>query len=117
MFDVDPCNPATLYLSIDQSGMWKTTDAGATWTRLGSPPAMPNFTTSVSYLDSPIGIRVDPADSKHLYATQGVRGTTLGFWVSEDAGQTWNWPAGFVSIATLLVGFGYSIRERFATPR
>jgi photosystem II stability/assembly factor-like uncharacterized protein len=99
MLALDPCNTSTLYVSVDQLGMWKTTDAGSTWTRLGSPPAMPNFSTSVSYLDSPVGIRVDPANSKHLYATQGVRGTTLGFWVSEDGGATWNWPPGFVTIA------------------
>jgi hypothetical protein len=99
MLALDPCNPATLYVTIDQLGMWRTTDAGATWLRLGSPPAQPNFTTSVSYLDSPLGIRVDPANARHLYATQGVRGTTLGFWVSEDEGATWNWPPGFVTIA------------------
>jgi hypothetical protein len=99
MMDLDPCNPATIYVSIDQMGMWKTTDAGSTWMRLGSPPAAPNFSPSVSYLDSPIGIRVDPGNAKHLYATQGVRGTTLGFWVSQDAGATWSWPPGFAAIA------------------
>ena len=100
MFDVDPCNPATLYLNVDQSGMWKTTDAGATWARLGTPPATPNYSASVSYLDSPVGIRIDPANAKHLYATQGVRGQTLGFWVSEDGGETWDWPPGFKAIAS-----------------
>jgi hypothetical protein len=28
IFDIDPCNTSTLYLAVDQSGMWKTTDAG-----------------------------------------------------------------------------------------
>ena len=31
--------------------------------------------------------------------TQGVRGTSLGFWVTTNGGASWHWPAGFISIA------------------
>lgn len=96
--DIDPSNPYTLYLCVDELGMWKTTDGGSTWNRLGSPPAMPDYGTTVTYLDSPFRVAVDPGDSQHLYATQGVRGTTLGFWVSHDAGATWTQPQGFQDI-------------------
>jgi hypothetical protein len=94
--DLDPKNPYTIYASIDQRGIWKTTDGGATWVRLGDPNMKGNQTTS--YVDSPLRVAVDPCDSNHLYATQGVRGSTLGFWVSHDGGKTWAWPKGFVDI-------------------
>ena len=83
--ELDPSDPCTLYACVDTKGIWKTTDAGSTWARLGNPPASPNYSHNVDYLDSPIHVLVDPDDSKHLYATQGVRGTTLGFWVSTTA--------------------------------
>lgn len=94
--DVDPSNPFVLYASMDQRGMWKTTDAGGTWTRLGDPSKIASNTTG--YIDSPLRVAVDPCDPTHLYATQGVRGSTLGFWVSRDAGANWTRPAGFAAI-------------------
>jgi hypothetical protein len=99
LVEVDPNNPAIVYIGVDVEGIWKSTDEGATWTRLGSPPPMPDYGTVEKYLDSPTALRVDPHDSKHLYATQGVRGTTLGFWVSTDGGETWVQPPGFIAIA------------------
>jgi hypothetical protein len=96
--EIDPSDPCTLYACVDTLGIWKTTDGGSTWARLGTPPSSPNYTHNVDYIDSPIRVLVDPNDSKHLYATQGVRGQTLGFWVSHDGGATWAWPPGFVEI-------------------
>jgi hypothetical protein len=94
---LDPSDPCTLYLCSDLAGLWKTTDAGSNWQLLGDPSQI--GTTTTGYLDSPIAVRVDPNDSKHLYATQGVRGKTLGFWVSMDGGQTWAVPQGFQTIS------------------
>jgi hypothetical protein len=89
-FAFDPRVPSTLYLSIEnfdvtRVGLYKSTDSGATWQRIGN-------------LDEPIRVRVDPADSNHLYAGDGVRGSTLGFWVSTDAGKTWAEPAAWTSL-------------------
>ncbi|HEV8246000.1 MAG TPA: hypothetical protein VGP93_09540, partial [Polyangiaceae bacterium] len=95
--DLDPSNPLTLYASIDQRGIWKTTDGGANWVRLGDPNQMGNDASK--YIDSPLRVAVDPCDPLHLYATQGVRGSTQGFWVSEDGGENWARPAGFIEIA------------------
>jgi photosystem II stability/assembly factor-like uncharacterized protein len=95
--EIDPSNPYTLYISVDVEGIWRTTDGGTSWTRLGTPPPQPNYGTTVSYLDSPLRVRVDPNDSRHLYATEGVRGNALGFWVSHDGGDTWTQPPGFVT--------------------
>ena len=54
-----------------------------------------------SYLDSPIAVR-SPIQTtcSHLIATQGVRGNTLGFWISLDSGNTAGTsPHGFTSTA------------------
>ena len=95
---VDPNKSSTLYLDTDQRGLWKSADWGATWARLGTPPSAPNYGTTANYLDSPVEVRVDPADSQHLYAVQGVRGQTQGLWVSHDGGTTWAQPAGFIAV-------------------
>jgi hypothetical protein len=63
---------------------------------LGNPSNTGDTTTS--YIDSPIHVEVDPSNSQHLYVTQGVRGTTLGFWISNDGGNTWTKTAGFKNI-------------------
>src|SRR5260370_29350894 len=85
-----PCNVARLYLSVSSfdvtggnPGVYKSTYAGATWTRVGK-------------LDVPLPIRVDPLDPNHLLAADRVRGNTQGFWVSRDGGNHWTTPPGFV---------------------
>ena len=81
---LDPCNPATIYLctssfNAPSGGLWRSTNAGATWVKIGN-------------LDEPVRVRVDPRDSRHLYVGDGVRGATLGFWVSRDGGNNWTKP-------------------------
>lgn len=82
--ELDPSNPQTIYLTADTQGLWKTTNSGVTWSQVGS-------------LDSPIAVLVDPGNSQHLYATEGVRGNMMGFWVSNDGGSSWAQPAGWLS--------------------
>ncbi len=89
---VDPCNPAVLYLCVASNsqgtnpGVYKTTDAGTTWNKVG-------------HLDTPIHVRVDPKDGNHLYANDGVWGSTQGFFVSTDGGNTFATPASFTALA------------------
>ena len=41
---------------------------------------------------------IDPKDSQHLYAVDGVRGGTMGFWISKDGGATWSVPSSWGAI-------------------
>lgn len=93
---IDPNNPSTLYLcicafDIQYGGLFKSTDAGSNWTKIGN-------------LDEPLHITVDPKNSNHLYCVDGVRGNTIGFWISNDGGNTWAKPSGFVSASSNPVG-------------
>jgi hypothetical protein len=87
---VDPCNPAILYLTTSafdttNAGLFKSLDAGASWTKVGN-------------LDEPIRVRINPENTQHLYVGDGVRGGTMGFWVSTDGGDTWTQPEGFSNL-------------------
>ena len=97
---IDPCNPSTIYVTSQNftpsmgGGLYKSIDAGASWARVGT-------------LDEPIRVRVDPKNPLHLYAGDGVRGSTLGFWVSQDGGNSWAKPASFMA----LVGKAFEIDD------
>jgi len=92
---IDPCNSAVLYLTTDSEGMWRSTDAGASWTEIGK-----NLPTPVS----PGVMQIDPSNPQHMYYIGGVRGQSGGFWVSNDSGDTWTQPAGFLEKANNSVG-------------
>jgi photosystem II stability/assembly factor-like uncharacterized protein len=92
----EACNPAVLYSAGgnypasggpgDKHGVFRSTDAGSTWTQLVS-------------LDSSARVRVNPKDPNDLYVIDGVNGSTHGFWRSTDAGKTWDVPQGFKDLA------------------
>lgn len=94
---IDPQKPSTLYLGVcgydvtKNVGLYKTTDGGSTWKVVGN-------------LDEPVHVAVDPGNSNHLYAVDGVRGNTMGFWISNDGGETWTKPAGFTAVTAAPVG-------------
>jgi hypothetical protein len=74
--------------------MWRSTDGGATWALLGDLPEPV----------SPGVMEIDPGDPDRMYTVGGVRGSSLGFWVSSDGGETWTTPAGFAEHADNSVG-------------
>jgi photosystem II stability/assembly factor-like uncharacterized protein len=49
-------------------------------------------------------MQIDPADPRHMYYGGGVRGASLGFWITTDGGDTWKQPDGFAEKANNSVG-------------
>ena len=81
---VDPNNPNTYYVGAPAGGIWKSTDAGQTWTPLSDQLGQ----IGVS------GIAVDYNNSNTIYIATGDddAGDTysIGVWKSTDGGITWN---------------------------
>jgi len=89
---MDPSNPRILYAAFWDhqrlpwlvrsggagSGIWKSTDAGDTWTRL---------TEGLPKLMGKIGVSVSPANPERVFAI--VEAEKGGLFRSDDAGKTW----------------------------
>ncbi|MEZ5416278.1 MAG: Ig-like domain-containing protein [Vicinamibacterales bacterium] len=83
---IDPGNPSIMYAGGVAGGVWKSTDAGGTWTPLAQ--------LSMSNL-AVVSLAFDPSNANTLYAGTGegvfnvdaVRGA--GIFRSTDAGVTW----------------------------
>jgi hypothetical protein len=99
---IDPTNPDIIYLCVCgvntstwaaiPMGIYKTTDRGSTWRKIGKITAGIRCSDTI---DAPIQLRVNPLNPQQLYCADGVRGCTLGFLVSTDGGETFAMPAGF----------------------
>lgn len=72
---VDPKNPSTVYAATVE-GLAKSTDRGATWTKVFSPPSGPTLTWRVV---------VDPKTPRIVWAAV----FSGGLWKSVDGGRTW----------------------------
>jgi photosystem II stability/assembly factor-like uncharacterized protein len=73
----------TIYAGTDTGLLWKTSDAGLTWTEL-TPNGLPTRWVN--------GIAVDPADANHAYvAFSGYRegDNAANIWETHDGGTTW----------------------------
>jgi hypothetical protein len=81
-----PSNPSTLIAVHGAGGgLWKSTDAGVNWVQIGDLP-MPNSLGRVL---------IDPKNEKHLYYVGSVGNASMGFWISQDGGNTWKIPKAF----------------------
>jgi photosystem II stability/assembly factor-like uncharacterized protein len=93
---LDPTNPDILYVAMWQayrtpwsmssggvgSGLYKSTDGGATWTNLSrTAPGFPRGVTGK------IGIAVSPAKTSRIWAQ--VEHDSGGLYRSDDGGQSW----------------------------
>jgi photosystem II stability/assembly factor-like uncharacterized protein len=73
---VAPDDPATVYASVEQGDLLRSTDAGETWSELAG------FGDDFDY--DVHRLVIHPKDPKRLYMMGG-----LGLWVSADSGTTW----------------------------
>src|SRR5438874_4064844 len=92
---MDPHNPRVLYAALWQaqryphafssggpdSGLWKTTDGGDTWTELTRKPGLP------AGVLGKIGVAVSPARADRVWAI--VEAEDGGLFRSDDGGEAW----------------------------
>ncbi|MEZ2415719.1 thrombospondin type 3 repeat-containing protein [Muriicola sp. E247] len=81
--EVDPNDPNTWYVGAPAGGIWKTTDAGATWTNLFDD--FPQIGVS--------SIAIDPRNSNIIYIATGdddaADSYSVGVFKSIDGGASW----------------------------
>jgi photosystem II stability/assembly factor-like uncharacterized protein len=92
---MDPTNPNVLFASLDQfqrfpwdewsggpdSGLYKTTDGGDTWTDITRNPGLPKG------LVGKIGVAISPPRPSRVYAI--IEAADGGVYRSDDSGATW----------------------------
>ncbi len=82
-FEQHPTNPNILYAGSNNSGLWKTIDAGVNWVCKTDVLRYP----VLGVLD----ILIDPTNPNTLYIASGSRaGFGIGVLKSTDGGNTWN---------------------------
>jgi len=95
---LDVTNPRTVYASIWQvhrhfwelvsggpdSGLWKSTDGGDSWTDISRNPGLPQ-----EGILGKIGISVSPARPSRIWAIVEAEGEKSGVYRSDDRGATW----------------------------
>jgi photosystem II stability/assembly factor-like uncharacterized protein len=93
---IDPSNPNILYAALWEayrtpwsmssggpgSGLFKSTDAGETWTEITRNPGLPKGVVGK------IGVSVSPVDPNRVFAI--IENENGGVFRSEDAGATWS---------------------------
>ncbi len=84
---VDPGNSQVLLAGVlfqcsTGSGLYRSTDGGASWTEVLGTPQAPDLITGVVF---------DPANGNNVYAAVGSSSSTAndGIWKSTNAGLTW----------------------------
>ena len=94
---MDPTNPRILYAAIYEtvrnfwslssggpdSGLWKSTDGGDTWTDITGAKGLPDG------LKGKIGVAISPARPSRVWAIIEAEGDKAGLYRSDDHGETW----------------------------
>ena len=91
---VDPTNYQIAYLACD-SGIYKTTDTGTTWTQYG--------TANLIYRD----VAIDPAYPQRLFAASNA-----GVFASTDGGMTWGPISEGIPTGVVVTSLSYNAASR-----
>lgn len=78
------------------SGVWKSTDSGATWRELSK--GLPSEDEKLEV--GKIGLAVTPADPDRVYATIEANDGEQGFFISHDRGESWERKNEYISGGT-----------------
>jgi photosystem II stability/assembly factor-like uncharacterized protein len=92
---IEPGNPSVLYAGTwrvirtphslesggEGSGLWKSTDAGETWTNISSSKGLPKGTWGI------VGVAIAPSNTEKIYTI--LENANGGLYMSADGGQTW----------------------------
>ena len=73
--------PYSLESGGDGSGLWKSTDAGETWTNISTKKGLPKGVWGI------VAVAVAPSNTDKIYAL--VENAAGGMFVSADGGETW----------------------------
>jgi photosystem II stability/assembly factor-like uncharacterized protein len=93
---MEPGNPSVLYAGTwrlirtpyslesggEGSGLWKSTDAGETWTNISAAKGLPKGIWGI------VGVAVAPSNTDKIYAI--IENEKGGLYMSEDGGKSWN---------------------------
>lgn len=94
---VNPVNPSNIFVATAEGGVWRSSDAGASWTPI---------TETVGSLSCG-SLAMDPRNPSILYLGLGdpFDGTGIGLIKSTDGGNTWSAPVylGDSSVTTLVM--------------
>ncbi len=106
--------PDVRYYSGVGSGMYRSTDGGKTFTRLGPANGLPPPSDEVGR----IGVTFDPQDPSRAYAiyANNSKGAFFGWFISNDGGQTWFTPPGSVSLAESQSVYGWWFARVWVDP-
>lgn len=92
---MEPGNPSILYAGTwrvirtpyslesggEGSGLWKSTDAGETWTNISTSKGLPKGTWGI------VGVAIAPSNTDKIYTI--LENENGGLYMSADGGQTW----------------------------
>jgi photosystem II stability/assembly factor-like uncharacterized protein len=98
---IDPVNPQIAYVACNSanSGLYKTTNMGMTWTQLGTQISLP-------YLGC-WDLAIDPANASHIFVATGA-----GVYASTDAGTTWGGYDGGIPIGMAVTSLSFNATSR-----
>lgn len=106
--------PDVRYYTGEGSGIWRSTDGGESFTRLGPANGLPPAIDSIGR----IGVTFDPQDPSRAYAVYANNevGSFQGFFESADGGQTWTVPPGAAGLGASQSVYGWWFARVWVDP-